>query len=314
MNIFVNDSDKRIRAGWRIALQLILFWVFMVSMLIANESMITQDLKLYNALSMGIAGLASVWVAAIILDHRPILDYGLGWDSTWKKELGLGILFGTSAMGAIFLVAWSADWLTVTGYGWERSSSIPYGLWLITYFMAMAIIGFYEELLFRGYQILNLAEGFQFLKKRPLYPCLLAVGLSSIAFALMHAGNANASLMSTVNIAIGGAVLAVPYIYTGRLALSIGLHFSWNVVQGGIFGFAVSGTPFRGSLIQAQNQGAEYITGGAFGPEGGLLGLLGLALILGLCLWYVSRTASLKTPHQIFLSSGSDFDKRDEQR
>ena len=313
MNIFINDTEHRARAGWRLVMQFILFLLFVVVMQIANDMLISQDLKLYDIMAMGIAGIASVWVAAIVIDRRHVTDYGLAWDTQWKKELGLGILFGFGVMGAIFVIQWGFGWISITGYGWERVSDLPYGLWLGTYFLSMAMVGFYEELIFRGYQILNLCEGFAFIDQRPVYRCLAAVGVSSIVFGMMHAGNANASVISTLNIIVAGAVLAVPYIFTGRLAISVGLHFAWNFAQGGLFGFAVSGTPFRGSLIQAQNQGSDLFTGGAFGPEAGLMGLIGLALMLGLCLWYLKYINAIKTPHQIFTSSGSDFDKRDEQ-
>ena len=38
-----------------------------------------------------------------------------------------------------------------------------------------------------------------------------------------------------------GVMLAAAYLLTGRLWLSMGIHFAWNFTQGGIFGAAVSG-------------------------------------------------------------------------
>jgi uncharacterized protein len=81
------------------------------------------------------------------------------------------------------------------------------------------------------------------------------------------------------------AVAVFASVGTGELALSIGLHIAWNFFQGYVFGFAVSGARPGGSLIGIQQGGPVPWTGGPWGPEGGLLGLLvllaGSLLILG---------------------------------
>jgi hypothetical protein len=40
--------------------------------------------------------------------------------------------------------------------------------------------------------------------------------------------------------------------------------------MGDLLGFAVDGTPHSGLLSSAKDTGADIITGGTFGPEGGL--------------------------------------------
>jgi hypothetical protein len=65
------------------------------------------------------------------------------------------------------------------------------------------------------------------------------------------------------------------------LWLPIAFHIGWNFFEGPIFGFPVSGiiTP---ALVQQQSVGPAPLTGGDFGPEGGLLilPLIGLAALL----------------------------------
>ena len=86
-------------------------------------------------------------------------------------------------------------------------------------------------------------------------------------------------------------------VLTGELAIPIGLHVSWNFVQGSVLGFPVSGQSVGPTLIAIEQGGPEWLTGGAFGPEAGALGvaveLLGIAAVV---LW-VRRRRGRATPH-----------------
>ncbi len=279
MHPFFNREEDRIRSGWRLVGQffLALFTGLFVTSLISL--FFTSTGSLVFGISMAAGALFSTWTAAKGLDKRDWSDYGIYANKNWLKESCLGFILAGLAVTLIFLIEYTSGWLTVTGFGWQLSQNEPYLGAFISYFIFMILIGFYEELIFRGYQIVNLSEGLNISVNTRKQAAIGAVILTSLLFGLLHWRNPNANFLSTLNIAVAGLMLAFPFLVTGRLSYSIGLHVGWNFFQGGIFGFAVSGVVNHASLLQIKQTGPEFVTGGAFGPEAGLLGLTGIIFI-----------------------------------
>jgi membrane protease YdiL (CAAX protease family) len=73
-------------------------------------------------------------------------------------------------------------------------------------------------------------------------------------------------------------MLALGYLYTGELAIPIGVHITWNAFQGLVYGLPVSGAELPVSLVETTTRGPQIVSGGAFGPEAGLLGLAGVSV------------------------------------
>jgi phosphoglycolate phosphatase len=134
--------------------------------------------------------------------------------------------------------------------------------------------------------IKNLSEGLTGKVIQPRTAIILATLVSSLFFGMLHSINPNASPLGVLNICLAGFLLSAGYLYTGQLALPIGLHISWNFFLGSVFGFPVSGTLWQsGAVIRILQDGPERWTGGAFGPEGGLLGSLTILLGIGV-IWF----------------------------
>ncbi len=282
-NPFYNSEEQRLRALFRI-----LLFIFLFVLVMAAPSFIPYTSLEF--LGRFVLSLGLFYVAIQYIDQRSWKQSGLIINSTWLKECIAGIVIAGGVMGFIFLIEWQTGSLEVTGYGWERNGDQFWLIPLLVFFIQMASVGFYEELMARGYLIPNIAEGFTISSITPQKAAIIAIVISSSIFGILHAGNPSASITAVVNIIIAGVMLAVPFVITGRLALPIGLHFSWNFFQGGIFGFRVSGMEVRSSLIQIQQGGPEWWTGGAFGPEAGVIGVLGIILILLLSLLYLRWT------------------------
>jgi hypothetical protein len=146
----------------------------------------------------------------------------------------------------------------------------------LLYFLIFVIVGWQEELLSRGYHLQTLASGMNL---------VWGVLISSAVFGLLHLGNPNATWVSAAGIFFAGLFLALGFLRTGQLWLSIGLHIGWNFFEGIVFGFPVSGlTTFP--LMRITVSGPTVWTGGAFGPEAGLIVLPAIAIGAGLILLY----------------------------
>lgn len=81
---------------------------------------------------------------------------------------------------------------------------------------------------------------------------------------------------------------AFAFIKTEKLWLPIGLHFSWNFVQGFVYGFPVSGFVIEG-LFEVNIYGQEFWTGGEYGPEGGLIGIFARFIVL-FTIWMIVKS------------------------
>ncbi len=115
-----------------------------------------------------------------------------------------------------------------------------------------------------------------------------ALALSSALFGFGHIFNANATMFSSLAIAVeAGLMLGGAYMLTRNLWLAIGLHFGWNMVQGYVWDVPVSGFPVDG-LVDAHGAGSALLSGGAFGLEASVIAL---ALATPLGLWFVVEAA-----------------------
>ncbi|HNT53074.1 MAG TPA: type II CAAX endopeptidase family protein [Anaerolineaceae bacterium] len=287
-NPFWNPTEKRARSIWRLALQaafmlvaailvsiIPLGFIAIVSTAIPLGSWVT-DIGVTICLLLAV--LISLWLAGLILDHRPLADFGLHLSRDWWLDFFFGLALGAVLLGIIFCIELAAGWITIPGTLQVRVSGPSFGFVWGLVLMQFISVGIYEELWFRGYILRNLAEGLNFGGKNPRTALIIAYVVSSAVFGLFHIINPNASFMSTFNIILAGLFIGLGFILTGELAIPIGIHITWNFFQGAVFGFPVSGTTSAATLIGIQQAGPELWTGGAFGPEAGLTGFLAMAL------------------------------------
>jgi membrane protease YdiL (CAAX protease family) len=278
--IFLSPEEPRLRAGWRLLVQYILLSVITLLVIIPFyfiPARFPSFVFLFANFTISLIAISlSVYIARRFIDRRSFLSLGFRWDAFALKDLWVGFFIAGGMMGLIYLIELAVGWLQYQNPGWEGMSRLDFFYTMLMWCILFLAVGFYEELLSRGYRLQNVKEG----AGTPI-----AVLVSSLIFALEHLQNPNAGWAAVVGIAAAGFFLAYGYLRTRQLWLPIGLHIGWNVFEGLVFGFPVSGLNLPG-LIVAQVNGPKYFTGGAFGPEAGLVLLPALLLGALLVFWY----------------------------
>lgn len=190
-----------------------------------------------------------------------------------------GLLLGIVLISLSFMGIWASQSIEIVKVSFTKAhlSSI------ISTTILFFIISFQEELFFRGYL-------YSFTKK--LFQKRAALWVTSVLFSFTHALNPNAlsTPIPLISIFIAGLLLGLLREYSGSLWLPIGFHWSWNLFQGSIFGFQVSGIPIH-SIIQLKTMGSPILSGGEFGAEGSILTSL---VLLGciITLYYFQKKPS----------------------
>ncbi len=289
-SVFYNSNEKRIRSGWRILLFLILFWCLagltlvikpLFGSMTKREFMENYSLVIISILS--IAATIAVWLSRKHLDKKSVSSLGLQFSQSTWKDLVFGFCLSAAMAGLFLVAAWSFGLAEITGVNWDKAAkltgvsenpSMMQSFTLVTLSMLLLehiLVGFWEELVFRGYLFQNMTDGMG------LLPAIL---LSCGIYGAVHFMNPNASLLTSSIIVLFGFLRIYGYLTTGMLWLSMGMHIGWNFFQGPVFGFAASGHQ-KASLLELKVHDPHWLSGGSFGPEGSLL----IIPIVVLALW-----------------------------
>ena len=292
--LFWNRDEQRLRAGIRMLVYFAM-WGFGPALLHSSvgnwmRDAAPADWQWLVSVAADLLRLAAVLTATVIaarwIDRRPLSGYGLVINRRWWVDLIFGALLGAVLMVGVFVAGWLADWYVISAMWVSAPATVPFVLTIwapITWFVVIAVA---EELLCRSNQLLNLAEGW--LPSGRLVAVMLAWLVSSAIFALLHVYNPHSDWFTTLSLLGYGLFFGLGYVLTGQIALPIGLHFTWNFVQGNIFSFPVSGRITHATtLFAVQDTGPVAWTGGAFGPEAGLLGMIAALVGAGLIVLWV---------------------------
>ena len=235
----------------------------------SGDADVNSHKALYAALEVLLqvsAGLLAYWLFVSLIEGRVASELNQKVIRNLFPGLALGFVFISLIMGIMAL------------FGSYRMTGANLDHKIVSIFWMSVSAGIIEELLLRGIFFRLVEE---------LTGTWISVMISALLFGFLHIWNPNATILSSLSIALtAGVVLALLYAITRNLWIVIGMHFAWNFTLGGIYGAPVSGGAVQG-LFKSEFSGQEWITGGAFGPEASVITMVTFTLF---GLWLVFRT------------------------
>ncbi|MBW3533957.1 MAG: CPBP family intramembrane metalloprotease [Gemmatimonadetes bacterium] len=251
----LRTGGGRIRLGWRL-----LLWAVAVLALALGTAILVPATRLpWVSLPLLVAGLGAGWLL-LSLDGRPPGELGFRLSRSAPAEAGKGTALGVTvglaavaAMAAAGGVRWTGDEGSLAA--WTAMGAAA--LW------SLALPAAAEEALLRGYPLRALAEA---------WGGAVAVVLTSVTFALLHAANPDVGLAGLLNVAVAGVFLGALALRTGSLWWASGAHLGWNWAHAFLADLPVSGYELMDApLLEPVLRGPSWVSGGRFGPEGSLV-------------------------------------------
>lgn len=214
--------------------------------------------------------LASVLIATYVMLRRveklPWSTVALDKSAASPRALLTGAAFGALPIAIASLLLIAVQQL--------RIEPAPDGSWWAATGAATWVLlpaGFFEELFMRGYafSVLRRAAGWK-----------LALIVTSVIFGLLHGWNPGADAESILAVIVAGFLLGAIFLATRSLYAAGAAHFAWNWTMAGALHTPVSGLPLPAPDYRVVDAGPDWLTGGPWGPEGGLAAVAAMFAVL----------------------------------
>lgn len=217
----------------------------------------------------------------------------LGFDRAgWRPRALLeGFVLGSAAILLTAGVLWAAGLARIDTAPSEFGALMAdtWGGTALRLLLLLAPSALWEEIAFRGYLQ---AVGVEASQHRTL-----ARAAQAVAFGAIHLTNPGAGLRTTAIVMLAGWCLALVREQRG-LGAAWTAHLAWNWVMAAVLHVPVSGLPFATPGYRAVITGPAWLTGGSWGPEGGVVA----ALVLGVAALVAHRSSSAVTPSSSSIS------------
>ena len=267
MTVFINPDTHILRGGWRLAIFLALVVIpQFASFLYIDTPQIAQGNEVPVSTAAIVFYFVAItwvlfisWICLHFVDQVDFSSLGFFLHRRWARDIGVGFGLSFVMIGLVVLIQSLGGGTTIKVYPTPALEAFYEVLGALLLFGVSAS---FEEILFRGYPLQTLLRSI---------PPAAAVVISALIFAIAHSNNPSPTLLSTANTFLAGIWLGVAYLKTRTLWFPTGLHIGWNWTMGALYGLPVSGlhVPAR-PLLVAESAEPVWLTGGVYGPEGGV--------------------------------------------
>jgi membrane protease YdiL (CAAX protease family) len=228
------------------------------------------------------AVLAATYLMLRVVEKRPWSDVGLDGEAARPRLVAGGAVLGGLTIGLASLFLLAIHQLRI-------SRSVP-GSWLASAGYSLAVLlpaGFFEELFIRGYvfAVLRRAAGWR-----------IALIVTSAVFGVLHAWNPGADAESILAVTVAGFFLGAFFLATGSLYATGAAHVAWNWVMAAALHTPVSGIPVNQPDYTMIDSGPDWLTGGRWGPEGGIAAVAAMFVVIFYLYGRYLRSAKLELP------------------
>jgi len=245
---------------WAAVLYAVTFGFLFASVFAPQWLNLSGSASYATALLLPVIGFGFYRLLVIVVERRRPLEIAFRLSSL--LDLAVGFVIGFAIVLAILLLVYVMGFYRVRlGHlsGWFHS------LVYDSYLSAML-----EELMFRAILLRLFARMFN-----PVAGLLI----SSALFGLAHL--THGTPFQALEIAFNaGLTMGIPYMITGRLWMSMGMHIGWDFTEESLLGINTTD-----GLLQSTPNPAHSVllTGGTYGPDGSLFAaLVGGLFVVGL--------------------------------
>lgn len=273
LRVAVFNPHQKVRSGW---------WILLfIGLIVATQPLyrlITGQLRASNVPELIVELVSPLMILLVTylcarLYKQRMKDVGLSGNWQWWRQA----LTGT-ALGGVWLLAVAAPLWLMGGVSFSINPNASLNILLVGLhgFILGALL---EEVLHRGFIFQRLINGIGFVGAQILVAATFTFG---------HLNNPEMTgftmLIASLDLAIASLIFGFAYYRTGSIALPLGLHLGWNWMQGGVLGFNVSGHEAPGLLQASLGDLPNWLSGGQFGLEGGVLSPA-VSLIVLMLIW-----------------------------
>ena len=261
-------GPQGVRAGWRAAMYVALFFLFLFILEGLAALFYPQVLVFRGQISPGVlfaqeaaSAFCAVCAALVMgrIEGRRFDDYGMPWRGALRGYFWKGALWGIGQITVVVLLIRALGGYSFGEAALGGAEAVEYGLLWAGFFL---VVGVFEEFFFRGYLQFTAASGMGF------WPAAM---LLSVIFGASHLSNPGEGFLGVLDVFLIGMFFCLTLRRTGDLWFAIGFHTTWNFGETYVYSVPNSGIVLPGQLLHASLDGPDWLTGGSVGPEGSVL-------------------------------------------